>query len=70
MFKCVIHIYGLPREISDLREVEVELKDGASMVKLLQRSSKIPALEETQQIVPEKIDYGVLQVQCKWTLLL
>jgi len=46
MFKSVIHIYGLPREISDLREVEVELKDGASMGDVIAAlRQKIPALE-------------------------
>jgi molybdopterin converting factor small subunit len=46
MFKCVIHIYGLPREISDLQKVEVELEDGASMGDVIAAlKQKIPALE-------------------------
>jgi molybdopterin converting factor small subunit len=46
VFKCVIHIYGLPHEISDLQEVEVELKDGASMGEVIAAlKQKIPALE-------------------------
>jgi molybdopterin converting factor small subunit len=46
MFKSVIHIYGLPREISDLQEVEVELVDGASMGDVIAAlRQKIPALE-------------------------
>jgi molybdopterin converting factor small subunit len=46
MFKCVVQIFGLPREISDLREVEVELKDGASMGEVIAAlRQKIPALE-------------------------
>ena len=46
MFKCVIRIYGLPREISDVREVEVELKDGAGMADVIAAlREKIPALE-------------------------
>ena len=46
MFKCVIRIYGLPREISDVREVEVELKDGAGMADVVAAlREKIPALE-------------------------
>jgi molybdopterin converting factor small subunit len=46
MFKCKIRIYGLTNEISELREVELELRDGAGMkdvVAGLRR--KIPALE-------------------------
>jgi molybdopterin converting factor small subunit len=46
MFKCVVKIFGLPREISDLREVEVELKDGASMGDVIAAlRQKIPTLE-------------------------
>lgn len=46
MFRCVVQMFGLPREITELREVELELKDGASLVDVtaaLRRS--IPALE-------------------------
>ena len=48
MFRCVVQMFGLPREITELREVELELKDGASLVDVtaaLRRS--IPALEGT-----------------------
>jgi molybdopterin converting factor small subunit len=46
MFKCIIHIYGLPHEISDLQQVEVELKDGASMGDVIAAlRGKIQALE-------------------------
>ena len=46
MFKTVIHIYGLPREISTTREVEVELKDGAGMADVVAAlREKVPALE-------------------------
>ena len=46
MFKCAIHIYGLPREISDLQEVEVMLRDGASMKEVVAAlRQRIPALE-------------------------
>jgi len=46
MFKCVVKIFGLPREISELREVEVELKEGASMEEVIAAlRHKIPALE-------------------------
>ena len=48
MFRCVVQMFGLPREITELREVEVELKDGASLVDVtaaLRR--RIPALEGT-----------------------
>jgi molybdopterin converting factor small subunit len=46
MFRCVVQMFGLPREITELREVELNLKDGASLVDVtaaLRRS--IPALE-------------------------
>lgn len=46
MFKCIIQMFGLPREITELREVEVELKDGASMGDVIAAlRHKIPALE-------------------------
>ncbi len=46
MFKCVITMYGLPYEITALREVEVELKDGAGMAGVIAAlREKIPALE-------------------------
>jgi len=46
MKKYVVQMFGLPREVTELREVEVELKDGASLgdvVAALKR--EIPALE-------------------------
>jgi|WetSurMetagenome_2_1015567.scaffolds.fasta_scaffold381250_2 molybdopterin converting factor small subunit len=46
MFKCKIPMYGLPREITELREVEVELKDGAGMAEVIAAMrKKIPSLE-------------------------
>ena len=46
MFKCVVQIFGLPREITDVREVEVELKDEASLGDIIAMlRQKIPALE-------------------------
>ena len=46
MFKTVIYIYGLPQEISTIREVEVELKDGAGMAEVVAAlKAKIPELE-------------------------
>jgi molybdopterin converting factor small subunit len=46
VFKCVIHLYGLPYEITALREVEVELKDGAGMAGVIAAMrEKVPALE-------------------------
>ena len=46
MFKCVIPMYGLPREITEIREVEVELRDGASMAEVIAAlREKVPALE-------------------------
>jgi molybdopterin converting factor small subunit len=46
MFRCTVEMFGLSPEITELREVEVKLKDGASLgdvVAALRR--KIPALE-------------------------
>lgn len=46
MFKCVIPIYGLPREIATMQEVEVELKKGAGMADVVAAiKEKVPALE-------------------------
>ncbi|MGD0780360.1 MAG: MoaD/ThiS family protein [Dehalococcoidales bacterium] len=46
MFKVVIPMYGLPREITELREVEVELRDGATMPEVIAAMRKqIPSLE-------------------------
>jgi len=46
MFKCVVKIFGLPREITELREVEVELNDGAGMPEIIAAlRNKIPTLE-------------------------
>ncbi len=45
MFKRIIHMYGLPYEITDQREVEVELEEGASMADVIAAmKAKIPAL--------------------------
>ena len=46
MFRCVIPMYGLPREITELRKVEVELNDGAGMAEVVAAlREKVPALE-------------------------
>ena len=46
MFKCVIQMFGLPREITVLREVEVELRDGDGMNEvIIALREKVPALE-------------------------
>ena len=46
MFKCVIPMYGLPREITELRQVEVELRDGAGMTEVIAAlREKVPSLE-------------------------
>jgi hypothetical protein len=44
VFKCVIPMYGLPYEITALREVEVELKEGAGMDCELRRGDRIALL--------------------------
>ncbi len=46
MIRCIVQLFGLPHEITELREVEVELKDGANLrdvIAALRR--EIPALE-------------------------
>jgi molybdopterin converting factor small subunit len=46
MFKCVIKLFGFPVEITELDEVEVELREGASMAEVIAvLRHKIPALE-------------------------
>ena len=46
MFRCTVHMYGLPYEITTLREVEVELEDGAGMAEVIAAlKEKVPALE-------------------------
>lgn len=46
LFKCVVGMFGLPQEITELQKVEIELKDGASLrdvIAALRR--EIPKLE-------------------------
>jgi molybdopterin converting factor small subunit len=46
VFKVIIPMYGLRREITELREVEVELQDGAVMAEVIAAMrKKIPSLE-------------------------
>ena len=46
MTKWKIPMYGLPREITELREVEVELNDNADMAEVIAAmKEKIPSLE-------------------------
>jgi molybdopterin converting factor small subunit len=46
MFKTKMPMYGLYHGITDLREVELELPDGAGMVEVVnEMRKKIPALE-------------------------
>jgi molybdopterin converting factor small subunit len=48
MFRCVVEMFGLPSEITELREAEVELDDGATLRDVVAAlKSKIPALEGT-----------------------
>ncbi len=48
MFRCVVEMFGLPSEITELREVEVELDDGATLKDVVAAlKDKIPALEGT-----------------------
>jgi len=46
MIRCIVQLFGLPHEITELHEVEVELKDEAKLgdvIAALRR--EIPALE-------------------------
>ena len=46
MFDCVIPMYGLPYEITTLREVKVKLEDGAGMAAVIAAMrAEVPALE-------------------------
>jgi molybdopterin converting factor small subunit len=52
MSKWIIPMYGLSREITEKREVEVELRDGAGMAEVVAAlRKKVPALEG-RAIVP------------------
>ena len=46
MFKCTLYMYGLPYEITPLREVELELNEGAGMAEVVAAlKDKVPSLE-------------------------
>ncbi len=46
MFECVIPMYGIPREITEHREVKVKLNDEANMAEVIAAmKEKIPSLE-------------------------
>lgn len=48
MFRCVVEMFGLPSEITELREVEIKLNDGATLRDVIAAlKDKIPALEGT-----------------------
>ncbi len=48
MFKCTIELYGIPRQITTERKVEVELSDGAGLAEIIAAlRSKIPSLSGT-----------------------
>jgi len=46
MIKYMVHMYGLPHEVTDLRSVEIEVKEGAAMGEVIAAlRSKVPSLE-------------------------
>jgi len=46
MNKWIIPMYGLPREITEMREVEVELSDAADMAEVISAlKARVPSLE-------------------------
>lgn len=48
MFKCAVELYGIPRQVTTERKVEVELNDEASLAELIAAlRHKIPALGGT-----------------------
>lgn len=45
-FKCVIPLYGLPRELTTTRQVEVDLGDGAGMAEVIAAiKEQVPSLD-------------------------
>ncbi len=46
MNRCIVQLFGLPREITELQKVEVRLKDGANLEDVIAALRReIPALE-------------------------
>ncbi len=46
MFRCTVQLFGLPHQVTELRQVAVELKDGARLRDLIAALRReIPALE-------------------------
>ena len=46
MSGCVVELFGLPREISELREIKIKLKDGASLLDFIAALGReVPVLE-------------------------
>jgi molybdopterin converting factor small subunit len=46
MFKCVVKMFGIPYDISNLREIEIELRNGANLRDVIAALRKrIPSLE-------------------------
>ena len=46
MNRCIVQLFGLPREVTELQKVEVGLKDRASLGDVIAAlKSEIPALE-------------------------
>jgi molybdopterin converting factor small subunit len=46
MFKCIVGLYGLPRGIADGHQVEIELKDEASLADIIAALRReLPKLE-------------------------
>ncbi len=45
-FRCVIPLYGLPREVTTLRQLEVEISDGADMAEVIAAiKEKVPTMD-------------------------
>jgi molybdopterin converting factor small subunit len=48
MFNCTVELYGISKQITTQRQVEVELNDGASLADLIAAlRRRIPALDGT-----------------------
>ncbi len=48
MVKCVVELIGLPKSVTELRSVEVDLNEGARLIDLVATlKHKIPSMEGT-----------------------
>ena len=71
MNRYIVQMFGLPREVTELREVEIELKDGANLGDVVAAlRHEIPALEGQVIRAGENQLMGALCLQYQRALLL